>query len=269
MQLLCSTGAFSRFPTYVDYSMVLQYGPQLDVDGFELMFYPSWYDSVERIGRDLTTSKLKFPAMHAEKSIGLSLGKASAEEREQGIRLFTENCRLAEMLGTRVLVLHLWNWPDLDDHLDYNLQSLVTCLDIAGRFHVQLAIETIPARKATPLDNVQRALEYDARCAIALDTEFLAQYQQLDEVFQRQSLWPHIVHVHIKDYDGVPFLDGNRRYLHPGEGHIDFPHFFHALKQQAFSGNISLESPAIDANGQVTVTRLRESLALIHQWMRS
>jgi len=34
-QLLCSTGAFSRYPNYTDYRAVLKYGPQLAVDGFE------------------------------------------------------------------------------------------------------------------------------------------------------------------------------------------------------------------------------------------
>lgn len=33
MLLLCSTGAFSRNPDYIDYRAVLQYGPQLDVNG--------------------------------------------------------------------------------------------------------------------------------------------------------------------------------------------------------------------------------------------
>ena len=269
MQLLCSTGAFSRYPDYVDYSMVLHYGPQLDVDGFEVMFYDSWYDKIERIGNDLQASGLTFPAMHAEKSIGVYLGYATTEEREKGIRAFTENCRLAERLKTQVLILHLWNWPNLDDHLEYNLQALLPCLDIAARHGVQLAVETIPGRHDTPLDNVRRVVEHDARCRVALDTEFLAQYNQLTEVFQRQWLWQdeRVLHVHIKDYDGMPFVDGKRRYLHPGEGNIDFEQFFYELQQHGFDGNISLESPAIDAHGQVDIERLQQSLSSIRHYM--
>src|ERR1700674_2419073 len=37
MQLLCSTGAFSRFPELTDYQSILEYGPLLAVDGLEVM----------------------------------------------------------------------------------------------------------------------------------------------------------------------------------------------------------------------------------------
>lgn len=270
MQLLCSTGALSRFPDFVDYRTVLRYGTQLDVDGFELMFYPSWYSAIERIGGELHASGLAFPAMHTEKSIGVALGKASSEKREQGIQSFAKNCRLAAMLDTRVLVLHLWNWPDLDDHLEYNLHALPLCLDIAAHHYLQLAIETIPGRHHAPLDNVQRAVEHDARCRVALDTEFLAQYDQLEEVFRRDWLWQNgrVSHIHIKDFDGTPFANGVRRYLHPGEGSIDFEQFFSNLKQCGFDGNLSLESPAVDANGHVAIERLQQSLSLIRHFMR-
>jgi hypothetical protein len=40
VQLLCSTGTFSRFPDLTSYQAILTYGPGLEVDGFELMFYP-------------------------------------------------------------------------------------------------------------------------------------------------------------------------------------------------------------------------------------
>ncbi len=46
MQLLCSTGTFSRDPDYTDYRAVLAYGPGLEVDGFEVMFYAGWYAEV-------------------------------------------------------------------------------------------------------------------------------------------------------------------------------------------------------------------------------
>ncbi|HEY5002587.1 MAG TPA: hypothetical protein VII61_05515, partial [Ktedonobacteraceae bacterium] len=76
IQILCSTGAFSRHPDYTDYRAILEYGPQLEVDGLELMFYPSWYPELERIATDLQRSGLKFPVIHTEKNIGVALGKA-------------------------------------------------------------------------------------------------------------------------------------------------------------------------------------------------
>jgi len=204
--------------------------------------------------------------MHTEKNIGVALGKADAEERARGVQWLSENCRLASLLGTKVLVLHLWGWPELDDHLENNLTLLSRCLDIADEYGLTLAIETIPYRHANPLSNVQRTTQRDNRCHVALDTEFLAQANQLDEVFTSPWLWsPHrIQHTHIKDFDGHSFTpDGKRRYLHPGEGTINFAHFFDKLKQCNYDGYVSLESPAIDMKGLVDIERLQKSLLFI------
>ena len=270
-QLLCSTGAFSRYPDHTGYQAVLTYGPQLAVDGFELMFYPSWYTQIERVARDLQDSGLAFPAIHTEKNIGSALGQSDPLERERGVQLLAENCRLGSLLGSKVLILHLWNWPNLDDNLDNNLQVLGQCLDITAQYGQALAIETIPGRHFDPLKNVQRAFACDSRCTIALDTEFLATYDQLSGVFETPWLWQQnlVRHVHIKDFDGRPFVDGQRRYLQPGEGMIDFPLFFARLKQSCFAGSISLEAPAIYIDGQVDIARLRESLAFIRQLMQA
>ncbi|GAC1392775.1 MAG: hypothetical protein NVSMB38_17510 [Ktedonobacteraceae bacterium] len=266
MQLLCSTGAFSRNPDYTDYCAVLHYGPQLHVDGLELMFYPTWYSHIEQIANDLRRSGLRFPVIHTEKSIGVALGKSNVEERERGVQQLTEHCRLGGLLGTKVLVLHLWGWPDLDDHLENNLTPLSRCLDTAEQYGLTVAIETIPCRQRDPLSNVQRAVEQDQRSRIALDTEFLAQSNQLEEIFTTEWLWypGRISHTHIKDFDGQAFTpDGTRRYLHPGEGTINFEHFFDRLKQHKYDGFVSLESPAIDSSGIVTIERLQESLHFI------
>lgn len=271
MQLLCSTGAFSRYPDYVDYHAILEYGPQLDVDGLELMFYQTWYPHIERIADDLQRSGLRFPVMHTEKNIGVALGKSNAEERERGVQWLIENCRLGSLLGTKVLVLHLWGWPDLDDDLENNLAPLSRCLDVAEHYGLTVAIETIPCRQRDPLSNVHSAVERDSRSHVALDTEFLAQSNQLDAVFTAAWVWSpdRTQHTHIKDFDGHPFTsDGKRRYLHPGEGTINFAHFFDRLKQHNYNGSISLESPAIDSTGLVNIEQLQKSLRLLKSLIR-
>lgn len=270
MQLLCSTGAFSRFPDQTGYQAVLEYGPLLEVDGFELMFYPNWYGQIEQIAHDLKRSPLAFPAMHADKNIGIVLGKPEEEQRALGIRWLEENCQLACQIGVRVMVLHLWGWPELDDDLERNFEALSTCLDVATRYDMELALETIPCRRADPLSNVMAAVERDARSQVALDTEFLSDHSQLGDVFQQKRLWreQRVRHVHIKDANGQRFgPDGKRHYLHPGEGLIDFASFFTSLKEQNFVGNLSLEAPAIDQDGDVRVRQLRTSLDFLRRLM--
>ncbi len=270
MQLLCSTGTFSRDPDYTDYRAIIAYGPGLEVDGFEVMFYPSWYPEAEHIASELLKSGLRFPAVHAEKSIGTALGSSQREKCEQGIQRFAVNCRLGNLIRARVLVLHLWGLPELDEQLEYNLQALGACLALAARSNLQLAVETIPGSRADPLSNVQRVIDQDTRCAVALDTEFLAFYDQLEAALASDWLWQRgkIRHIHIKDFDGHPFTsDRRRRYLHPGEGHINFLRFFDALKQRCFDGNISLEASAVQQDGSVDMHRLKESLALLRGLM--
>ena len=265
-RLLCSTGAFNRYPDYTFYRDVLEYGPQLNVDGFELMFYTSWYPEVERIAADLRASGIAFPAIHAEKAIGMGLGKANRAEREKALHDLEINCRLAHGVGAHLLILHLWGWPELDDHLDYNLELLDQCMDAAASYGLEIAIETIPCRVSTPLQNVRLAVERDTRSQVALDTEFLALHKETIEVFETPWLWhqQRVRNVHIKDFNGHGLsVDGKRRYLHPGEGVIDFEDFFVNLQRQGYQGNISLESPVLDATGHVDLPKLKNSLAFL------
>ena len=266
-QLLCSTGTFSHYPDHTGYQAIQKYGPGLQVDGFELMFYPAWYGDIKHIATELRTTNLRFPAMHAEKNIGTALGQADPVMRERGIHMLEENAQLASLLGCKLIVLHLWNWPELDDDLDKNLSTLSQCYDIAERSNIELALETIPGRHFDPLTNVQKALKRDARSHFALDTEFLYNYGQIETVFETPWLWEgnRLHHVHIKDSSGQPFIDGQRVYLHPGEGHINFAHFFKQLRTHNFTGNLSLESPALTSKGEVNVGQLQHSLDFIRQ----
>jgi sugar phosphate isomerase/epimerase len=158
-RLLCSTGAFTHDPDQTDYRAILTYGPALAVDGLELLFYPDWYPHVADIAADLRASGLRFPAIHAEMSIGPALGSDQPEARALGLQRLTENCRL----GAGLLILHLWGLPGSDEHLGRNLDALTACLTIAADEGLTVAVETIPCVRADPLGNVRRALDRSQR----------------------------------------------------------------------------------------------------------
>src|SRR5216683_485278 len=124
VQLLCSTGTFSRYPDLTGYQAILTYGPELEVDGFELMFYPDWTSEIEQIAAGLARSGLHFPAIHAEKGIGPALVSSQAQEREQGWQWMTASCRLGSLLGAKLLIFHLWGLPGSDELFEQNLQTL-------------------------------------------------------------------------------------------------------------------------------------------------
>lgn len=269
MQLLCSTGAFSRFPELTDYRSILEYGPLLAVDGLEVMFFPGWIDDIEHIAAALRASDLRIPAIHAEKGIGPALISPQPAEREQGWRWLQAGCRLGQIVEAKTLVFHLWGLPDSDDRLADNLAMLPDCITMAEQYGLTLAVETVPCRSGDTLGNARRAVEQDNRCRIALDTEFLALHQQLEATLDAGWLWQNsrVQHIHIKDYDGAMYsTDNYRRYLHPGEGTIDFPHIFATLRASHYTGSISLEASVVNRDGTRDFEKLKRTLELLRRY---
>jgi sugar phosphate isomerase/epimerase len=272
MQLLCSTGTFSRFPDLTDYRSILTYGPELEVDGFELMFYPDWSTEIEQIAIELLKSQQRFPAIHAEKGIVPALLSSHPEERKQGWQWMKASCQLGKSLGANLLIFHLWGFPDYDEKIERNLQFLNDCMKIAADCRLKLVIETIPCKYHDPLSNIYRAVEQEPDILVALDTEFLAMHNQLEAALEADWLWQYnrVCHIHIKDYDGnVYSTDNLRRYLHPGEGSINFPKFFGALKLHSFCGYISLETSVVNHDGTRDIHKLKKSLAMMQEMLHN
>jgi sugar phosphate isomerase/epimerase len=266
MKLLCSSGTFTRHPDFTDYRSILKYAPELPVDGLEVLFYESWYGRLQQIAADLVESGLSMPVVHCEKSIAFF--SAEAQATKLAYEHLSLNCYLAQEIGAKVLVFHLWGWRQSDAEFDGTLDALPRCVDIAEEHGITLAVEITPSLITPPLKRAEQVMERDARCRITLDTEFLASHGQLDAALEMDSLWEEqrVVHIHIKDYDGQ-WLDagGNRRYVHPGEGTINFPNFFAALEAREYNGTVSLESPVIARDGSVDLAKLRRSLTYIRE----
>ncbi|HEY0757471.1 MAG TPA: sugar phosphate isomerase/epimerase family protein [Ktedonobacteraceae bacterium] len=263
MQLLCSSGAFGRYPVLIDHLDIARYAPSLPVDGIEIMYYPEWTTRIEEIAADLLATGLRFPALHVEKNVAPALLNADPAERAQGRLWLSGSCRLGQMVGARVAIFHLWGAPDSDEHIDLNLSILSECIDIAEECQMELAIETIPCVKSTPLEVIQQVIERDKRSKVALDTEFLAIHGQINQALDTPWLWSGelVRHIHLKDYDGQQYTaDGYRRYLHPGEGKLDFPYIFARLQQHQFKGNLSLEASVVGPDFTRDSAKLQSSL---------
>lgn len=266
MQVLCSTGAFTRSSDPYSHEVILKYGQEFVADGLELIFYPRWYQDPKPIVHALRSCKLSFPVLHIEKGIGDAFGSSHADEREQGVLRFEQNCSFAQQLEAQTVVLHLWGLPSSHFQLEHNLQPLARCLDLAEQYGLTLAIETIPCTYADPLSNVKRAIEHDPRACVALDTQFLVWHDQLEAVFTAPWLWQigKMCHVHLKDHEGPFGSQEGRHYLHPGEGQINFRRFAQQLRVRGFTGALSLEARALDSANQVEVEHIQTSL----QFMR-
>jgi sugar phosphate isomerase/epimerase len=265
--ILCSTGAFA--PAGSDWRRILQYGSLLDAEGLELLVQPGWSDQRSTIVPALASSGLRFPVLHAEKSLSRGLGQPAAAARGRALQCLEANCDFAARLGAHLVVLHPWELPESDDHIALNLDALFYCLRISDQYGLELAIETIPCRQADPLQHIHHALEIYPTCRVTLDTEFLAVHRQVEAALTAPWLWQQdsVRHIHIKDYAGPPQAKTpGRRFLHPGEGLLDFGLIFARLHEQQFAGSISLEAAAWAPDGTVDVPRLRQSLELLRHY---
>lgn len=265
--VLLTTGAMTRDPVQTDHREIVRHGPSLGVPGFELGVYAGWYGHLDDVISDLRESGLKFPVVHADKTIGQGLGSADADEVEEALEHLEVNCRAAAALDAKTLVLHLWERPTGDRELERNLEHLPACLDTAAAYGIALGVETIPGDVGTPLANIRLALERDARCRVVLDSEFLGFHGQLVESIDAEWLWERRVvqHVHIKDFDGRLWERGRRRYLLPGEGTLDLQGFLAGLTQRGYTGGVTLEGTAIDQDGNLDLARLTQMAAVVTQ----
>jgi sugar phosphate isomerase/epimerase len=265
--ILCSTGILTREPEQTDHKTILEHAAKLGGAGFELLLYEAWYGHLDEVIEELRTSNLSFPAVHADKSIGVGLGSEDADEADESLATLEKNCRAAAALGAQTLVLHLWGLPVGDQELERNLDRLPACLDTAEAYDITLAVETIPGLGGTPLANLRLALERDSRCRVTLDTEFLGFHGQVEESIAADWLWAddQVQHVHLKDFDGRLRDGSGRRYLLPGEGVLDLQSFLGGLVDRGYKGAITIEGSAIVASGELDEARLEQVAAVVQQ----
>ena len=130
---LCSTGCFSRDPDLSSIDLVTRGMRALPETSFEVIFYSTWHDAAPAIARAIVATGAPTPVLHAEKSIGPAFARGSEADRQDALDLFEVNCRFAESIGARRMVLHLWGLPDSDTRLDQNLAALPRLLDTTDR----------------------------------------------------------------------------------------------------------------------------------------
>jgi sugar phosphate isomerase/epimerase len=265
--ILVSTGVVTRDPDNTDHKTILNHAQKLGAAGYELQVHEAWYGHLDDVVEDLRSSTLAFPAVHADKSIGVGLGSEASEEAEDAVATLEVNCRAAAAVGAQTLVLHLWEQPTSDEAIERNLDRLPACLDMAEAYNLVLAVETIQGTAGTPLANIRLAVERDPRCRVTLDTEFLGFHGQLEASITTDWLWidNRVRHVHLKDFDGR-LRDGNgRRYLLPGEGVLELQGFLTGLVDRGYTGAITLEASAVTPGGELDEARLEQIAAVLQQ----
>ena len=229
--------------------------------------HEAWYGHLDDVVEDLRGSTLSFPAVHADKSIGVGLGSEASDEADDALATLEVNCRAAAAIGAHTVVLHLWQRPPGDDAIERNLDRLPACLDTADAYNLVLAVETIRGTSGTPLTNIQLALERDPRCRGTLDPESLAFHGELEASIAADWLWAdnRVRHVHLKDFDGRLRDASGRRHLLPGEGTLELQAFLTGLVERGYAGAITLEGTAVTSSGELDEARLEQIAAVVQQ----
>ncbi len=268
-QILCSTGALIGKANNRDHRLLLPYAEQLHCDGFEFLFYSSWYDSIDTIISDLCRSGLSFPTFHCEKHIGEKISIGGEENFAEALRLFEINCHTAMALGSKKLVLHLWDGLPSDQHFENNLTAYPFLRAISDRYGLLLTVENVVCNHADPLTHLVELKEVYPDIRFTYDTKMASFHGQQEQIFTPDFAWlwndGHIAHLHINDYAGGIMDWANLCTLHLGDGHVDFSHFFSFLKEINYQGDFTVEATSLHSDGTVDLDRLNRDFKQIRQ----
>ncbi|MBZ9635129.1 sugar phosphate isomerase/epimerase family protein [Clostridium sp. FP1] len=262
-RVFCSTGVITEYPYQSDYKIILEDGQKLSADGLELVMYPNWYSEIETITDKLYKSGLKFPVIHADKDIGTLITELNTINHRNGIDILKLNCEVAKELNAKLMVLHLWGLPLSDDKFQNNIIAFEECLNIADKYGICLAVETVPCRKSDPISNLKKLVDVYPQTKVVLDLRMISYHDLLWKTFDTDWLWEKqcITHLHIHDYKGKAYsVDSLKNYLLPGDGEIDFICLFNKLKEVNFKGTLSLESKSLLEDGTVNFTEVNKCL---------
>ncbi len=266
-QLLCSVGALIGKANNRDYRLLIPYSEQLSCDGFEFLFYSSWYDSIDTIITDLRASKLSFPVFHCEKHIGEKISIGGEENLAEALRLFEINCRAAAALGSGKLVLHLWDGIPSDQHFENNLAAYPLLRAISDRYGLLLTVENVVCNHADPLTHLGELNEAYPEVHFTYDTKMASFHGQQEQIYTPSCEWlwknNRISHLHINDYGGGIMDWANLRTLHLGDGHVDFSRFFSFLKKTGYQGDFTVEATSLHSDGTVDFDRLNHDFEQI------
>ena len=270
-QILCSTGTLVGRANGYDYHVIIENRNAVAADGFELMMLKAWYDKLPEVADALERAGVKTPTIHFEKDVGALLSLGSEEDKEEGLRLFTLNADMAKAVGAEKAVFHLWDGRFSEAQLAGAISRLDALYEICDKRGVRLAVENVPCRKPTPLENILSISRAFPEAGFTFDTRHASYMDQCGAFFESENWESRICHLHVSDYSGetVPGMWGvTRPILHPGDGIIDFETLF-AEMPAYHGGTVTLESPVLAADGGLDLPKLNRSLAYLSEKMKN
>lgn len=267
-KIFCSTGAFITRYNDRNHKLISKYAKRLKCDGFEFMFYDSWYNKVNDISKDIKNMDLYIPVFHCEKSIGELI---SQNNISKAVKLFIINCQVASELNSKKMVFHLWNGITSDKNIQNNIKSYGIFYNIAKNYNLTLTIENVICNQKDPLTHFKELYQSYPDIKFTFDTKMSAFHNQLDEIYTDKFNWlwseNHIQHLHINDFNGSYGDWSNIKSLHIGDGWIDFNKFFNFLNSTSYNQDFTVEATSIDNTGFINCNKLNITFERLKQYI--
>lgn len=234
-KILCSTGAVIRKTNRYNYKLLESLSKQLICDGFELMMDSPWYDNIEALKSFLLKSNFYIPVVHCEKDIGEIISKANENELIEAYRMFNMDCDVANCIGAKKLVLHLWGGMASDSNFQNNINAYPHLNELAEKYELELLIENVVCNVENPMKHLRELKEKFPKVKFVFDTKMAAFHEQLELLYEKEYEWlwkdGHICHYHVNDYAGGYMDWSNLRTLSIGTGKVDFNCFLILSKE--------------------------------------
>ena len=272
-KILCSSGAIIGKVNNNDYTLLKEYAPRLNCDGFELMMSSSWYPILDDVISTVSSYGLNIPVIHSQKSLGEALcgmtttfseGKfhdyvmTPDEDKEtfrQGTARFLQNLKLAEKLGAEKMVIHLWNGTVSDKNIEKNVERFGEWKLLSDKAGIELLVENVICNTNSPLYNMDLVAKHYPDAGFVYDTKMAEFHDQTMKLFSTEYEYivkeGRIRHLHINDYGGGYMDWAHMQVLPIGAGHIDFASFFAKLGEYGYRGDFTVESTALAKDGSI------------------
>jgi len=290
-KILCSSGAIIGKANNNDYTLLKEYAPKLDCDGFEFMMSSSWYQILDDVIAAVKSYGLNIPVIHSQKSLGEALCGMTTiftetgfhdhvmtedEDKEaysQGTERFKLNLKLAVELGAEKMVLHLWNGTVSDRNIEKNVERYGEWKSLADKAGIELLVENVICNTNSPLYNMNLVAKEYPDAGFVYDTKMAEFHNETMKLFSPEYEYivkeGRIRHLHINDY-GSGYMDWAHMQVLPiGAGHIDFDSFFKKMGEYGYTGDYTVESTALAKDGTVDFDMLNECFRKIRELQQS
>ena len=258
-----SNGAIITRHNGRDYHLIAKYAPMLECDGMEFLMYFVWQDEVKDVRRFLKSTHLSYPVTHMDKQIGETLSEFGLEGRDRALSIFKRDLDTADEIGSRKLVIHLWNGPFSDGKFDESIRLLPELYDLAERRGMLLTVENVTCIKNVCLEHLSRIAALYPYARFTYDTKMAQRHGENELLAQKTyvDLLQNglISHLHVNDTKPLPEMD-RLPIMHIGDGCVKFDCFFDLLKQTGYSGTATVESTSVNPDGSVDIDKLNRSL---------